>query len=350
MHSPAVLHILATGGTIAGMADAAAPSGYRAAALSVEALLESVPPLQALLTQKKVRLQTRQLLQKDSKDLDAADWLSIAHAVRQAQAEPQCAGVLITHGTDTLEETAWFLHRTLPPAASPVLLVSSMRAATALCPDGPQNLLDACVAALSGLGDAGDVDDSHGLRAPRLNGVLAVAAGAIHHAVHVQKTQAWHIPAFDSAPAGPLGWVEQGRVRLAWGQAAEPDWPASSWPAGAHRAVLDVPEAQALAVLPAVASLSSHAGFDARQVQALCAAGFDGLLIAATGDGTLHHALEAALAALPKNASAPAIALTSRCTLGHLASPASAWPHIPLPAPKARLELLLRLWRQRVER
>lgn len=339
MNSLPVLAILATGGTIAGVADAQAQAGYQAATLRIEDLLAAVPALQQL----PARLQASQVLQKDSKDLDAEDWLSIAHAVRQALADPQIAGVVVTHGTDTLEETAWFLYRVLPPSDKPVLLVSSMRPATALSPDGPQNLLDACQAALSGLPGGGAVG-------PRLRGVLAVAAGALHTAQLVQKMQPFHIPAFGSGEAGPWGWVENGTVRLAGATAG--DVAAGDWPAGLHSALLTRPITEVLSVLPAVAWLSSHAHFDSRQVQALQAAGFDGALVAATGNGTLHHALEAALIAAQR--AGFSVALTSRCPLGRVVAPApgaiaSPWPIVPLPAAKARLELLMQLWCARLQ-
>ncbi|RMX17569.1 asparaginase [Vandammella animalimorsus] len=327
------LHILATGGTIAGQAASASDHvGYRAAVLPVQQLLDAVPALQQL----PARLHAEQILQKDSKDLDAGDWLRIAQATAAALAQPQVQGVVLTHGTDTLEETAWFLHRCLPAVGKPVVLVSAMRPAGALGADGPQNLLDACVLALSAV-QIGLVRAGAGCQ------VLTVAAGRVFDALTVQKVQPYHVPAFSAGGAGPLAWVEQGRLRLARpccpaGLAQDADlWAPGRYQALLHAAVQTPP--------PAVAWLSSHAGFDARQVRALVAAGFDGLLVAGTGNGTLHHALHEALCE-----AGVAVAVTSRCAAGAVVPPpAPAWPMLPLPPAKARLELQLRLWLERVK-
>lgn len=342
------LHILATGGTIAGQAASASDHvDYRAAVLPVQQLLDAVPALQQLPAQ----LHAEQILQKDSKDLDAGDWLRIAQATAAALAQPQVQGVVLTHGTDTLEETAWFLHRCLPAVGKPVVLVSAMRPAGALGADGPQNLFDACVLALS-VAQAGLVRAGAGCQ------VLTVAAGRVFDALTVQKVQPYHVPAFSAGEAGPLAWVEQGQLRparpccpagpvqdvQAAEQGAEQD--AELWAPGRYQALL---RAAAPTPPPAVAWLSSHAGFDARQVRALVAAGFDGLLVAGTGNGTLHHALHAALCEAAREAGV-AVAVTSRCTAGAVVpQPAPPWPLLPLPPAKARLELQLRLWLERAK-
>lgn len=335
-HTTAIpmLQIFATGGTIAGVAsDAHNAVHYQAAALPVTQLLQAVPALQQLAAE----VRAEQLFAKDSKDLDPADWLCLARAVDQALQEPRMAGIVITHGTDTLEETAWWLHRTLRPSPKPVVLVSAMRPANALGADGPQNLWDACCVALS-----------------ELTGVVCVAAGEVHRAETVQKQQPYRIPAFGSGSSGPLAWVEEGRVVPA---APAPAVNKLQCPAddaiqtqaatdlmarGKYHGLLGMPVD---APVPAIAWITSHAGFDARQVQALQAAGFDGVLVAGTGNASLHHALEAALEEAIQ--AGLAIALTSRCTQGTLVAPASQQLRhrlLPLPAAKARLELLMELW------
>ena len=119
-----MIHLLATGGTIAGEADPEAGHGrYRAGVRPVEALVAAMPgPANA------GPLTARQILALDSKDMTPADWLAILAATRTAVADPSCDGVVILHGTDTLEETAWFLHLTLP-AGKPVVLTGAMRPA-----------------------------------------------------------------------------------------------------------------------------------------------------------------------------------------------------------------------------
>ena len=152
-----MLVILGTGGTIAGQAaDAADNVGYKAGQLAVEQLIQAVPSL------RNYPLECEQVAQLDSKDMDFATWQRLARAVARHLARPEVQGLVITHGTDTLEETAFFLQRLLAPT-KPVVLTAAMRPATALQPDGPQNLLDAVrVASL-----------------PSARGVLTVLAGKV---------------------------------------------------------------------------------------------------------------------------------------------------------------------------
>ncbi|MGL6110903.1 MAG: asparaginase, partial [Rubrivivax sp.] len=133
--------VLGTGGTIAGTAANAADNvGYSAAQLGVQALLASVPALAGRPTE------CEQVAQVDSKDLSHALWLLLARRVAHHLQRPEVCGAVIAHGTDTLEETAFFLHAVLAPG-KPVVLTAAMRPATSLLADGPQNLLDAVTVA-----------------------------------------------------------------------------------------------------------------------------------------------------------------------------------------------------------
>ncbi len=183
--------LLGTGGTIAGTATTAGDHiGYTAGQLGIAQLIAAVPPLAQM------PLESHNVAQIDSKDMDHATWLALAQQVAQAVARPEVAGVVITHGTDTLEETAYFLQRVLAPA-KPVVLTAAMRPATALVPDGPQNMLDAVAVA----------------RTPGASGVVAVAAGEVHSAFDVRKAHTYRIDTFRSGDAGVIAQVEQGRLR-----------------------------------------------------------------------------------------------------------------------------------------
>jgi len=306
--------VLGTGGTIAGTAASVTDhTGYSAGQLGVQHLLDAVPGLTDALQGD--ALVCEQLAQLDSKDMDHATWQVLARRCSHWLSQPDVGGVVITHGTDTLEETAWFLQQVLD-TRKPVVLTCAMRPATALVPDGPQNLLDAMAV----------------VRHPQAHGVLAVCAGRIHSARAVQKIHPYRLDAFSSGDVGPLGWVEQGQVR--WSSACHVAEPHPH----AHQAL-----SLSAADWPWVAVLHSHAGADARQVSALVGAGAKGLLVAGTGNGTVHHKLLTSLA--QAQAHGVAVRLTTRCAEGQLVGLSAALQIAPggLSVYKARVSLMLDL-------
>ena len=306
--------VLGTGGTIAGTAAKASDhTAYTAAQLGVQALLDAVPGVQDMLHGE--ALLCEQVAQLDSKDMDHATWQTLALRCGHWLSLPEVGGIVVTHGTDTLEETAWFLQQVLD-AAKPVVLTCAMRPATALMPDGPQNLLDALTVVCD----------------PLVQGVLLVCAGRIHGAREVQKIHPYRLDAFGSGESGPRGWVEQGWVR--WAERSEPQ---ETHP-HARQAL-----GQAASDWPWVEVLHSHAGADARQVRALVAAGVKGLVVAGTGNGTVHQALLGALA--EAQAQGVAVRLTTRCAEGQIVGQPAALPLAPLglTACKARISLMLDL-------
>jgi len=308
--------VLGTGGTIAGTAASASDhTGYTAAQLGVQALLQAVPGLEEALQGD--TLHCEQVAQLDSKDMDHATWQALARRCAWRLAQPEVGGIVITHGTDTLEETAWFLQQVLD-ARKPVVLTCAMRPATALAPDGPQNLLDALTV----------------VREPQASGVLVVCAGRLHSAREVQKVHPYRLDAFSSGDAGPLGWVEQGQVR--W--ARVPDLAVQMPHTHAQQALAQDP-----ADWPWVAVLHSHAGVDARQVRTLVAAGVKGLVMAGTGNGTVHQGLLTALAQAEANG--VAVRLTTRCPEGQIVGTPADLQIAPrgLNTCKARISLMLDL-------
>jgi L-asparaginase len=308
--------ILGTGGTIAGTAASASDHiGYSAAQLGIAQLVAAVPALAA----GPCDLLTEQLAQVDSKDMDFDIWTRLAGRVSHHLAQADVQGVVITHGTDTLEETAWFLQALLAPV-KPVVLTCAMRPATALAPDGPQNLLDAVLVA------------SH----PEVRGVLAVCAGVVHGALDVQKVHTYRLDAFNSGDAGPLAYVEQGDLRLLR------NWPVAH--TGQEQAAI-----KNIALLkegrnwPRVDIVWSHAGADGAVVRALVADGVQGLVVAGTGNGSLHHALESAL--LQAQAAGVRVLRATRCLEGRVLSrPGETLADSQGLSPvKARISLLLEL-------
>lgn len=300
--------LLGTGGTIAGTSAQAGDNvGYTAGQLSVAHLIAAVPALG------NVPLEAEQVAQLDSKDMSHAVWQALAQRVAHHLARADVAGIVITHGTDTLEETAWFLHRVLAPT-KPVVLTCAMRPASSLQPDGPQNLLDAVTVAQS----------------PQAAGVLCVAAGQVLAAADVRKVHGYRIDAFAAGDAGPVARVEEGQVL-----------PLRPWPQAPALGLACV--MRDTAHWPRVGVVCSHAGVEPWAVEAALAAGLHGLVVEGTGNGTLHQALEAALA----QAQARGLRLlrASRCTAGGVVGEVpGALPSAGLLTPaKARVELLLQL-------
>ena len=306
--------VLGTGGTIAGTAASAHDdTGYTAGQLGVQVLLDAVPGLPDILHGD--ALVCEQVAQLDSKDMDHATWQALALRCRHFLAQAGVGGIVITHGTDTLEETAWFLAQVLE-ADKPVILTCAMRPATSVQADGPQNLRDALRV----------------VRSPQARGVLVVCAGQIHAARDVQKVHPYRLDAFGSGDAGPCGRVEQGRAH--W-RVTEPR---PEVHAQAQHALT-----QKVIDWPWVAVLHSHAGFDGRQVQALVAAGVQGLVVAGTGNGTVHQSLLAAL--LQVQAAGVQVRLTTRCAEGEIVGEPACLQAAPrgLNAYKARISLMLDL-------
>ncbi|QCB45320.1 asparaginase [Hydrogenophaga sp. PAMC20947] len=312
--------ILGTGGTIAGRATAMADNvGYVAGEVAVSDLLAAVPPLAGL------ALEAEQIAQVDSKDMTFAIWRQLALRVAHHLERAEVQGVVITHGTDTLEETAWFLQSVLQPR-KPVVMTCAMRPATAMVPDGPQNLLDAVAV-------AGSED---------LVGVVVVCAGQVHRAEHVAKVHSYRLDAFGSGDAGPMGCVEEGGVRWFHGL------PPAQGGAVVNRFQLD--RVASAAVLPRVAVITSHADSDGAVVEGLLMLAEQdptrrvrGIVVAATGNGTVHVALEKAL--LQAQASGVRVVRATRCARGRvIPGVRSSFPDSAGLSPvKARLALALDL-------
>ena len=188
--------LLSPGGTIAGSGVTRTQvNTYLAGVLSGDALLAAVPELQRLAT-----IRVEAIASVDSADLQFAHWRLLVARIREAfQTQPDLAGIVITHGTNTLEETAWLL-ALLIEDPRPVVLVGAMRPATALSADGPLNLYQAVEVAID--------------PQARGRGVLVVMDGEIHGARAVTKVATQGVGAFTSPGRGPLGWVDDAGVHL----------------------------------------------------------------------------------------------------------------------------------------
>ena len=276
------LVILGTGGTIAGKAAHAADNiGYTAAQVGIDQLLAAIPGLAG-----SGLIVSEQVSQIDSKDMSFDVWAQLAARVRHFLADDDVQGIVITHGTDTLEETAYFLQSVCQPE-KPVVLACAMRPATALAPDGPQNVMDAVAVT----------------RHPEACGVVAVCAGTVHSALDVQKVHPYKLDAFSSGDAGPIGYVEEGKLRLL-----------RNWPIP-HVEIAFV-AIENIATWPRVEIVMSYAGASALMVRALVDQGVRGLVVAGTGNGTIHEDLEAGL--LRAQAAGVWIVRSTRCLDGRI--------------------------------
>ncbi len=245
------LVILAVGGTIA-MIGADGPR------LDAHALGAALPQLGTF-----AEIETRDVLAKPSASLALADIARIAEAAFEAAASAD--GVVVTHGTDTLEETAFALS-VLGRCEIPIVLTAAMRRADQPGADGPANLLAAArVAAVP---------------AARGKGVLVVMDDEIHAAPLIRKTHSFRTHAFSSAPFGPLGYVAEGRVRFALAPAAA--MPVLTYGGGA----------------PAVPIVEAGPGLEPGTVAALAAGALGGLVLSLPGAGHVAAEVAPALGAL----------------------------------------------------
>jgi len=245
--------VLATGGTIAGQgASGDERTSYQCSVLPIDDVIATVPALQ-----ERASLYAEQFMQKGSENLSSADLLAIARRVEELAQSNDVEAVLVTQGTDTIEETAYFLNLTVRTTKA-IVVVGAMRPPFAIGSDAQSNLYDAvCVATHP---------SSNGM------GVLVVANSEIHSARDVVKASSFKLEAFRS-PHGPLGWIVEGAPRYY-------RRPVRTHTGKAHWS------AQTLDSLPAVTLVSAFADLSARALRAQ-AEGAAGVVFVGTGNGNV---------------------------------------------------------------
>lgn len=251
--------VLATGGTIAGAADPRSEGGYNAGALSAETLLSAVPGMD-----RQARIAAEQVAAIGSQDMNEAVWQALVARITTLQAQADVAGIVITHGTDTMEETALLLDLATR-GEKPVVMVGAMRPATAVGAEGPRNLQAALQVALA--------------PQARGRGVMVVLNDAIHGARDVTKTSTTAVETFRSLNTGPAGAAIFDSVTFFRPPEARLHLPLPANP------------------LPRVEIVYAYAGADGRPVEAAVAAGAQGIVLAGVGDGNAPAAMMDALAA-----------------------------------------------------
>jgi L-asparaginase len=256
--------VLGTGGTIAGSAGTATGKAYAAGEVSLDSLLGDVRALGL-----DAELVPQSIARIGSQDIGWAEWDVLHAAISAAQGDDTITGIIVTHGTDTAEETAFLLDLTLA-AGKPVMLVGAMRPADAVGSDGMRNFSNAVRVAS---------DPDAGAR-----GVMVVMGDTVFAASDVRKAATSNVDAFKGYPRGPIARVTPSSL----------DWFSPPHRVGAP-ARFAWPEA-----LPRVAILTAGAGMDAQPVEALLGIGCKGIVIAGMGQGNAPRvvldALQAAVA------------------------------------------------------
>ena len=249
--------IIGTGGTIAGQSASDADlTGYQAGAIGVDDLLSSVPELGDY-----GPLESKQLCNIDSSDMTTDLWLSLSRLVQKEVAREDVAGVVITHGTDTMEESAYFLHLTVS-TDKPIVVTGSMRPASAISADGPLNLLNAVLTARS--------PEARG------KGVIVTLNNYLDCARDVTKQNTTDVATFASPLFGHQGLIQGGQ---------------SHWYYVSTRRHTKASEFAPLAAdvraLPEVGILYLYGGVSAQYVESIKALPWQGLVIAGLGHGIL---------------------------------------------------------------
>ena len=247
--------ILATGGTIAGTgASTTTTIGYTAAKVGVDKMIESVPELK-----KAANVRGEQVVQIASESMTNDVWLKLAKRVNELLAQKDVDGVVITHGTDTIEETAYFLDLTVK-SKKPVVIVGSMRPSTAISADGPINLYNAVL--LAGSKDAVG------------KGVLVTLNDQINAGRDVTKTNTSTADTFKTPELGFLGYMQDNKPHF------------YRLPVRKHTAETEF-DISKLDKLPQVDIVYGYANMNRVALDADVAAGAKGIVQAGVGDGSM---------------------------------------------------------------
>jgi L-asparaginase len=262
------IKILATGGTIAGAQTSSTEVGYKSGSFSVDDLIKAVPHLSDL-----ADLTGEQVANIGSQTMNHEVWLKLAKRINEVLSSDDTDGVVITHGTDTMEETAYFLSLVVK-SDKPVVLVGSMRPATAISADGPINLYNGV--ALAGSPEAKD------------RGPMVVLNDTIHYGREAQKMHTTHMDTFDSPNRGIAGVMNTGKATF------------YSYITTRHTTKSEF-SIDGLTVdnLPLVTIVYSYANLGGLVIDAMAEKGVKGIVLAGVGDG---NTTDAALAALEKAA------------------------------------------------
>src|SRR5438270_1651896 len=260
--------ILATGGTIAGAAATGTQSGYTSGAVGIDSMVKGVPGIEKLAT-----IKGEQISNVGSQDISFDIMLKLAKRINELLPTDSVDGIVITHGTDTMEETAYFLNLTVK-SDKPVVLVGSMRPSTAVSADGPLNLYNAVAVAAD----------------PKAKGrgVLVVMNDQIHAAHSLTKTSTTAVQTFMSPLRGLVGVTAYGKN----------DW--YNTPPWRHTAQSEF-DISSVTKLPRVDIVFADADMEPDMIDSSVTSGAKGIVIAGVGNGNMNKvSVDAAARAVKK--------------------------------------------------
>lgn len=260
--------IVATGGTIAGAGESATGAKYASSQLLIEQIASAIPGINKL-----ADIKTDQLLNIASQDMDDESWLKIVKKVNDLLDDKNVDGVVITHGTDTLEETAYLLNLTVK-SSKPIIVVGSMRPSTSISADGPINLYNAVALAAN--------KEAVG------KGVLVVMNDEIFAARDVSKIDTTKTNTFHANNSGAIGHIYYGKPQIYYS------------PTRINTKNSEFGDVKKLSNLPKVEIIYMYAGQNADMIDSLVESGTKAIVVAGVGDGNVYKTVLPKLIAASK--------------------------------------------------
>ena len=278
------IKIIGTGGTIAGIADSKTQTvGYKSGQVSITELLNEIPEVADI-----ANISSEQFCQIGSEHMTEEIWLGLSKRINELLQSDETDGIVITHGTDTLEETAYFLNLTVK-SSKPVVLVGAMRPATALSADGPLNLFDAVLVASD--------KQSHG------KGVLICFGNMIISAREGTKTSTYLTNTFQGRGFGCIGTIVSGTVRY-------------NYDTTKKHTLKSAFSVEGVSKLPVVEIVYQYAGSKECMVKAAAELGVDAIVVAGFGGGNFNKNLSGYIKPFKHKPDKPIIVRSTRVASG----------------------------------
>lgn len=257
------IFIAATGGTIAGVQENVEQHTYAAGKLGIAALIKAVPQLKDI-----ANVTGEQVMNIPSQDMTNTDWLKLARRLEELERSNKVTGIVVTHGTDTMEATSFFIALTVD-TPKPIVFTGSMRPATAISADGPMDLYSAVAV-------AGSPEGAH-------CGVVVVFNDQVFSARDFYKVNTTRLDAFRAVDRGPLGIVDTGHVDI-FKSPGTPPGKCSGNGYPTPKVPID-----SIGSLPKVDIIYAYAGMGRELIDAAVAAGAKGLVLAGVGNGNFDN-------------------------------------------------------------